>query len=162
MDDPAYLPLIQFDHVAPLTGCEIISGNEILSDVAEISINNMLNLRWLWSYKWYLAGVILRRSFATRILMEREEALNANKPTWEGTANHRPIPLSHVLLTTACVEEWERRTDGVEAHEQLLSQVSHQADSYLNTADPVLRSCHRTLCSRNHIGLSFAGSLRRS
>jgi hypothetical protein len=93
---------------------------------------------------------------------EREEALNVNKPTWEGTVNYRPIPLSHVLLATAYVEEWERRTDGVEAHEQLLSQVSHQADSYLNTADPVLRSCHRALCSRNHIGLSFAGSLRRS
>jgi hypothetical protein len=40
---------------------------------------------------------------------EREEALNANKLTWEGTANHRPIPLSHVLLVTACVQEWERR-----------------------------------------------------
>jgi transposase len=28
LDDPADLPLIQFDHVTPLTGCEIISGNE--------------------------------------------------------------------------------------------------------------------------------------
>jgi len=30
-----------------------------LSDITEISINNMLNLHWLWEYKWYLVGVIL-------------------------------------------------------------------------------------------------------
>ena len=30
-----------------------------LSDVTEISLSNMLNLHWLWEYKWYLVGVIL-------------------------------------------------------------------------------------------------------
>jgi len=30
-----------------------------LSDITEISISNMLNLHWLWEYKWYLVGVVL-------------------------------------------------------------------------------------------------------
>jgi hypothetical protein len=29
-----------------------------LSDVTEISVSNMLNLHWLWSYRWYLVGVV--------------------------------------------------------------------------------------------------------
>jgi len=30
-----------------------------LSDITEVSISNMLSLRWLWSYKWYVVGVVL-------------------------------------------------------------------------------------------------------
>ena len=30
-----------------------------LSDITEVSIDNMLNIQWIWIHRWYVLGVIL-------------------------------------------------------------------------------------------------------
>ena len=53
------LTLLFFSAVVALLSMSLTLLKSRLSDITEISINNMLNLHWLWEYKWYLVGVIL-------------------------------------------------------------------------------------------------------
>jgi hypothetical protein len=55
----SFLGLLVCSIIVSLLSISLTLLKARLSDVTEISIDNMLNLRWLWSYKWYLAGVIL-------------------------------------------------------------------------------------------------------
>lgn len=58
MDRPL-LFLLLYSLTVQLLSISLTLLKSRLSDITEVSISNMLNLRWLWSYKWYVLGVAL-------------------------------------------------------------------------------------------------------
>ncbi len=58
MDRPL-LFLLLYSLTVQLLSISLTLLKSRLSDITEVSISNMLNLRWLWSYKWYVVGVAL-------------------------------------------------------------------------------------------------------
>jgi len=53
------LDLLFYSALVGILSMSLMLLKSRLSDITEISISNMLNLHWLWEYKWYLVGVIL-------------------------------------------------------------------------------------------------------
>ena len=55
----SFLALLFFCTVVSALSISLTLLKSRLSDVTQISLSNMLDLRWLWNYKWYVLGVIL-------------------------------------------------------------------------------------------------------
>ena len=51
--------LLLYSLVVQLLSISLTLLKSRLSDITEVSVSNMLDPRWLWGYKWYVAAVIL-------------------------------------------------------------------------------------------------------
>jgi len=57
--DRSFLFLLLYSVAVQLLSISLTLLKSRLSDVTEVSVSNMLSVRWLWSYKWYFVAVVL-------------------------------------------------------------------------------------------------------
>jgi hypothetical protein len=57
--DRSMLFLLLYSAAVQLLSISLTLLKSRLSDVTEVTVSNMLNVRWLWSYKWYFLAVIV-------------------------------------------------------------------------------------------------------
>jgi len=57
--DRSFLFLLLYSVAVQLLSISLTLLKSRLSDVTEVSVSNMLSIRWLWSYKWYFVAVVV-------------------------------------------------------------------------------------------------------
>jgi hypothetical protein len=57
--DRSFLFLLLYSMAVQLLSISLTLLKSHLSDVTEVSVSNMLSIRWLWTYKWYCVAVVL-------------------------------------------------------------------------------------------------------